>query len=84
LSAGDTWVAIDGLRAATATLAKHLPRFAAGDTVDIDYFRHDQLRHTVLHIAQAKFDTVWLSVASEAAPSPTAALRQRWLGTALR
>jgi predicted metalloprotease with PDZ domain len=84
LSAGDTWVAIDGLRASTATLAKHLPRFAAGDTVDIDYFRHDQLQHTMLHIAQAKFDTVWLSVASEAAPSPAAALRQRWLGTALR
>ena len=87
LSAGDTWVAIDGLRASTTTLAKHLPRFAAGDTLAIDYFRHDQLQHTVLHIMHAKLDTVWLSVASEAAPNaaPNATvLRQRWLSAPLR
>ena len=77
ISAGDTLVAIDGLRASAAILGKHLARFKAGDMLRISYFRHGTLRETSLQIPVARSDTVWLSAQSE--PLTAVALRQRWL-----
>ncbi len=78
LSAGDTLVAIDGLRASSATLGKHLARFRQGDRLDLSYFRHDELRQTTIEIPEPPLDTVWLEVGKDDAQA--AARRERWLG----
>ena len=79
LSASDTLVAIDGLRASGTALAKHLARFKAGDTLSVNYFRHDALHATHIKVPAAKLDTAWLSVAAEPADAGAVLLRQRWL-----
>ena len=77
ISAGDTLVAIDGLRASAETLGKHLTRFKAGDMLGLSYFRHDTLFEASIQIPVARSDTVWLS--AQSGPSAAFALRQRWL-----
>ncbi len=77
LSAGDTLVAVDGLRASATTLGKHLARFKAGESIPLSYFRHDQLRATTIEVPVAKADCVWLPV--ENGDSATLARRQQWL-----
>ena len=81
ISAGDTLVAIDGLRASGASLGKHLARFSAGDLLTLSYFRHDELRATQLIVPVAKLDTVWLGLtpASEPLRTNMTALRNDWL-----
>ena len=79
ISAGDTLVAIDGLRANGATLAKHLARFVAGDALPLSYFRHDVLHAADVKVPTQKLDTAWLSVAVEPPTAQCVALRQRWL-----
>ena len=79
ISAGDTLVAIDGLRANGSTLGKHLARFKAGDTLSVSYFRHDVLHATTVKVPATKLDTAWLSVTVEPPDAESFALRQRWL-----
>ena len=79
ISAGDTLVAIDRLRATGATLGKHLAGFKAGDTLAMSYFRHDVLHATTVKVPTAKLDAAWLSVAIEPPDAQSFALRQRWL-----
>ncbi len=79
ISAGDTLVAVDGLRANGTTLAKHLARFEAGDALAVSYFRHDVLQSADVKIPTPKLDTVWLSVAVELADAGSAVLRHQWL-----
>jgi predicted metalloprotease with PDZ domain len=79
MSAGDTLVALDGLRANGASLGKHLARFNAGDTLSVSYFHHDLLHQTAINIPTPKLDTVWLSVAADSPDSEAALLRHRWL-----
>ena len=79
ISAGDTLVAIDGLRANGATLGKHLARFKAGEMLAVSYFRHDVLRTAQLKIPTPKLDTVWLSMAAESPDAQYYELRQQWL-----
>ena len=79
ISAGDTLVAIDGLRANGATLGKHLARFKVGDALALSYFRHDVLHTTHLKVATPKLDTVWLSAAVELPDAESYSLRQQWL-----
>ncbi len=78
LSAGDAVVAIDGLRASSASLGKHLPRFATGDTLRVTYFRHDELRETRVTVPPAAHDAAWLEVAAD--DPAGAARRTLWLG----
>ncbi|MEQ1594410.1 MAG: PDZ domain-containing protein [Casimicrobium sp.] len=78
LSAGDTLVAIDGLRASSTALSKHLARFKAGDEIAVTYFRHDVLASSVLLVPPAVADTVWLTLAADDAAGTTR--RARWLG----
>jgi predicted metalloprotease with PDZ domain len=78
LSAGDTLVAIDGLRATRATLAKHLTRFNVGDSIPIHYFRHDVLHSAMLRISDALADTASLAVQKDAAPAAEQ-MRRAWL-----
>ncbi len=77
LSAGDTLVAIDGLRANSNALSKHLARFKAGEEMAVTYFRHDVLTTSVLSIPVADLDTAWLSLVADDAVG--AARRVRWL-----
>ncbi|MBL8309244.1 MAG: M61 family metallopeptidase [Burkholderiales bacterium] len=79
LSAGDTLIAIDGLRANATTLGKHLARFRAGDTLDVSYFRHDVLHQARLTVPEAEHDTVWLQVSLDDVAGK--ARRDRWLAT---
>ena len=79
ISAGDTLVAIDGLRANGATLGKHLARFKAADTLLVSYFRHDVMHSASLKVPTPKLDTAWLSVAVEPVDAASAVLRQQWL-----
>ena len=79
ISAGDTMVAVDGLRANGSTLGKHLARFKAGDTLSVSYFRHDVLHATTVKVPTPKLDAAWLSVAIEPLDAESFALRQRWL-----
>ena len=80
LSAGDTLIAIDGLRANATTLSKHLARFKAGASVPLAYFRHDQLRETTVTVPtaqQATPDSAWLPL--EGSDLVAAGRRQKWL-----
>ena len=81
LSAGDTLVAIDGLRASSATLGKHLARFNAGEALALSWFRYDVLHSATLSVPVATDDTVWLEVINVSADSAgaMAARRLRWL-----
>ena len=77
LSAGDTLIAIDGLRASALSLSKHLARFKAGASIAISYFRHDLLREATVIVPVAKADSVWLPL--EGTDSAALARRQKWL-----
>ena len=79
ISAGDTLVAIDGLRATGATLGKHLVRFKSGDALTVNYFRHDVLHNALVNVPSPKLDTAWLTVAVVPADSQPAVLRAQWL-----
>ncbi len=77
ISAGDTLIAVDGLRANASTLSKHLARFKAGDALRVTYFRQDLLRETTVTVPVAVADSVWLTALPE--PLDAVSLRQRWL-----
>jgi predicted metalloprotease with PDZ domain len=80
LSAGDTLIAVDGLRANATTLSKLLARFKAGTSVPLSYFRHDLLRETTVTVPtaqQATPDSVWLPL--DGADLDAAGRRQKWL-----
>jgi predicted metalloprotease with PDZ domain len=78
LSAGDSLVAIDGLRATRATIQKHIARFAAGESVLVHYFRQDVLGLAELHIAAPERDAVTLRFADDV-PQNVVACRRDWL-----
>ncbi len=77
LSAGDTLVAIDGLRASATTISKHLARLKVGAAIPLSYFRHDQLRETTIVVPTAMPDSVWLPL--EGTDSIALGRRQKWL-----
>ena len=77
LSAGDTLVAIDGLRANASSLGKHLARFKAGASIPFCFFRHDQLRETSVKVLTERPDSVWLPL--EGSDSVALVRRQKWL-----
>jgi predicted metalloprotease with PDZ domain len=83
LCAGDVLAAIDGLRATRTTLSKHVARIAAGDRVDIAYFRHDVLQHATFVAPRAANDTVALTTDPNA--SDASKLRKdSWLRGAMK
>jgi len=76
LSAGDTLIAVDGLRVDSNSLPKVLERRRAGDRVEIHAFRRDELMRFELELAPALLDTVQLRL--ETKPGKVA-LRDGWL-----
>ena len=76
LSAGDTLVALDGLRITPATFDALLARQRPGNTVGVHAFRRDELLQTTVTLAPPVADTARLTPASK--PN---ALRRAWLGS---
>ena len=79
LSAGDTLVAIDGLKVGATTLDAMLARRKTGDRVSIHAFRRDELVHFDVELAAPSADVIKLS--SRKKPGSRAlSLRRGWLG----
>jgi predicted metalloprotease with PDZ domain len=78
LCAGDVLIAIDGLRATRGAITKHPLRFVDGETITIDYFRHDVLNQTKLTIPSLKKDAVTLTLNTNA-DAACATARVAWL-----
>ena len=79
LSAGDTLVALDGLKATAERLDAYARDARPGDRIAVHAFRRDELIEASLVLAAAPEDTAWLAL--DAAASPDAvAKRERWLG----
>lgn len=72
LSAGDNLIAIDGLKA-NDNIEKMLQQFTIGESVELVWFRRDELMLGMLPIKAAELDTVSLSVTDEI-------LVKNWLG----
>jgi len=81
LSANDTLVAVDGLRASSDALEKLVGRRAPGESVEIHAFRRDELFTARLTLAAAPLDTCWLALAGTAEPAAVAR-RDAWLAPA--
>ena len=81
LSAHDTIVAVDGLRASADALDRLVVRRAPGDSVEVHAFRRDELFTARVTLAAAPLDSCWLALADTADPDATSR-RDAWLGPA--
>lgn len=78
LAAGDTLVAIDGLKVTGKNLESRLSQFRPGETVRVHAFRRDELQVLDLPLAAPPADTCSLTVNDDRI---TARSRRRWLGS---
>jgi predicted metalloprotease with PDZ domain len=79
LAAGDSIVAIDGLRMSVAAIEKLLRRRRPGEAVAVHAFRRDELITTELELAPAPEDTCWLTLDANV-DDATQGRRRAWLG----
>jgi predicted metalloprotease with PDZ domain len=82
LSPDDELVAADALRLTPDNTALRLEQLPPGTAVRLSYFRRDELRQTVLTVAERPADTYWL----ERLENPTDAQKtafQAWAGAAM-
>ena len=79
LAAGDSIVAIDGLRMSVAAIEKLVRRRRPGESVAVHAFRRDELITTELTLAPAPDDTCWLTLDAKV-DEATQARRRGWLG----
>ena len=79
LAAGDTLVALDGLRASAEQLDAYARDRSPGDRVAVHAFRRDELVETTVELLPAPQDTAWLAFDAEATPDAIAR-RESWLG----
>jgi predicted metalloprotease with PDZ domain len=61
ISAGDTLIAIDGLKTDKNKINKQFARFKPGDTVSVHGFRLDQLQQWQMTLIEPPAETAWLS-----------------------
>jgi predicted metalloprotease with PDZ domain len=78
LAAGDTLVALDGVRATADRLDALARDGTPGDRVAVHAFRRDELIEATLVLEPAAADTAWLAIDDGAAPEATAR-RDAWL-----
>lgn len=78
LAAGDTLVALDGLRVEAGAWSQLLATLKVGQAYALHYFRGDELRETLLAAAPPLEDTWTLTLAE--ADDDVLARRQAWLG----
>jgi predicted metalloprotease with PDZ domain len=79
LAAGDTLVAIDGIRASAESLERVLKFRGADDVVSVQAFRRDELMEFSLELDAAPLETCWLALADDA-DADARARRSAWLG----
>jgi predicted metalloprotease with PDZ domain len=78
LAAGDTLVAVAGLKSSPERLKKLLTQGAPGDVVAVHAFRRDELLEVSATLAEAPADTCYFTL--DPAPAPEAqARREAWL-----
>ncbi|TVQ90265.1 MAG: M61 family peptidase [Deltaproteobacteria bacterium] len=75
LSAGDTIVAFDGLKA-TSSLPDEIAARAPGEVVTLHVFRRDELHTLEAIVARPPLDTAWIEILDD---EPGAARRRAWL-----
>lgn len=78
LAAGDTIIAVDGLRVDAANLDSTLARLPLGRQVPLHAFRRDELMRFQVTLAAAPADTCELGLLSDATPAALA-VRADWL-----
>jgi predicted metalloprotease with PDZ domain len=78
LSAGDTLVAIDGIKASADRLNTLLVQRAPGDAIDVQAFRRDELYQYTVILQAAVADTCYLTL-DEACSAKARARREAWL-----
>jgi predicted metalloprotease with PDZ domain len=78
LSYRDVIVAIDGLRVNASSISKRLADGQPGQTVQVTFFRRDQLRQTTLRLAHNP-ERKWTFALDAAAPAPKKRARTGWL-----
>ena len=81
ISAGDTLLAIDGLRVSAdgTSIKKQLSRYALGDIVDIHVFRRDELMKLPATLISEDAPQYTLTIQENASENQLAA-RKQWLG----
>jgi len=79
LAAGDSIVAMDGVRMSVPAIEKLVRRRRPGESVAVHAFRRDELITTELMLAPAPDDTCWLALA-DTVDEATRARRMAWLG----
>lgn len=79
LSAGDTLVALDGLRVGKDNVEKLLSRYHPGDAVEIHAFRRDELMCFRVTLQPAPRDSCRLTLVAKPAAAARR-LRRAWLG----
>ncbi len=82
LAAGDEMIALDGWRIDEDSLNKRLADYPIGATVQLSFFRRDELLHLPVSLSKPQPDHLSLSLVSQ----PSASQRQQaasWLGTPL-
>ena len=78
LSAGDTLVALDGLKVDEASLLRRVRALPAGTAVRLHVFRRDELLELSATLDAPPATTVWIDVDPDA-PAGAVARRGRWL-----
>ena len=78
LSAGDTLVALDGLRATAERLESLARDGIAGEQIPVLAFRRDELVETTMVLASPAADTAWLAIDADAGEAERTR-RERWL-----
>ncbi len=79
LAAGDTLVALDGLKITSSNLDKLLQQYQPGETVDVHAFRRDELMSFAVKLQRPPMDTVELQLTQDI-DHETDARRKSWLG----
>ncbi|QDF97421.1 peptidase M61 [Azoarcus sp. DD4] len=79
LSAGDTLIAIDGIKVTSGNFDELLARKAPGTEVEVFAFRRDELMRFCVTLAPPAQDTIKLGLAGKASPEAKR-LRKGWLG----
>ncbi|MCA8001276.1 M61 family metallopeptidase [Burkholderia metallica] len=77
LSAGDTLIAVDGLRVTGANLDALLARYRPGDKVEVHAFRRDELRTAKLKLDGPEVTRYRLTAAAK--PAAVSKAREAWL-----
>ncbi|MBT8132331.1 MAG: PDZ domain-containing protein, partial [Gammaproteobacteria bacterium] len=81
LCSGDELVAINGMRVTPSSYKEILGRYRAGDTIEVDVFRRDELHQVSVELDPPPLSAVRIEIDSSASDKAVKA-RQAWLSGA--